>query len=130
MARKTLEQIDASLARWQTRLRRAVNSIERLQKQRKRIAKAKPPAKPEPSAKPAPPVREVIEPPKGEIDTSIPAFLQRKKPDPVAEQIRQDQADAKRRKTAGRIATMKAKRSGETRKMPLTGKAALEAIRG
>lgn len=120
MARKTLEQIDASLARWQTRLRRAVNSIERLQKQRKRIAKAKPPAKPEPP--------EIVEPPKGEIDTSIPAFLQRKKPDPVAEQIRQDQADAKRRKTAGRIATMKAKRNGETRKMPLTGKAALAAI--
>ena len=64
-----------------------------------------------------------------EIDTSIPAFL-RRKPDPVAEQIAAEQKDLKRRKAQGRIATMKAKKSGETRKMPLTGKAALAAIRG
>jgi hypothetical protein len=49
--------------------------------------------------------------------------------DPVAEQIAAEQAETKKKKAQGRIAKMKAKKSGETRKMPLTGKAALEAIR-
>jgi hypothetical protein len=63
------------------------------------------------------------------IDTSIPSFL-RRSPNPVAEAIKVEQAETKRLKAQGRIAKMKAKQSGETRKMPLTGKAALAAIRG
>lgn len=146
MKRKvTIEKIDEALARWQTRLKRAVNTIERLQRQRKRIvaketkawndlAIAPPGAKavkPRPVTEPAPPMRSP-EPPAAtvpEIDTAIPAFLKRSDMD-AADQIRQEQADTKRRKAQGRIATMKAKKSGETRKMPLTGKAALAAIRG
>ena len=129
--RNTLEQVEASISRWQSRLRRAANALAKLEKQRKRLA-AKP-AKTEPLAVTI--MKEIIEPPAppkpvGEIDTSIPAFLQRKKPDPVAEQIVAEQKDLKRRKAQGRIATMKAKKSGETRKMPLTGNAALAAIRG
>lgn len=34
---KTIEQIDAALARWQTRLRRAVNQIDKLRKERMRL---------------------------------------------------------------------------------------------
>jgi hypothetical protein len=63
------------------------------------------------------------------LDTAIPDFLKAGQGDPVAEQIRAEQAEIKRRKSAGRIAKMKAKQSGETRKMPLTGRAALDAIR-
>jgi hypothetical protein len=68
------------------------------------------------------------QPPKD--DLGIPDFLRRSKPDPVAEQIKQEQAETKKIKAAGRIAKMKAKKSGETKKMPLTGKAAIAAIRG
>jgi hypothetical protein len=128
----TLEQVEASITRWQSRLRRAANALAKLEKQRKRLAaKVSAPKLAKPSLAETI-MQETIAPPKpvGEIDTSIPAFLQRKKPDPVAEQIVAEQKDLKRRKAQGRIATMKAKKSGETRKMPLTGKAALAAIRG
>jgi hypothetical protein len=45
-------------------------------------------------------------------------------------QIIAEQEGAKKQKAAARIAKMKAKQSGEASKMPLTGKAALAAIRG
>jgi hypothetical protein len=118
MTKKTIEQIDAGLARWQTRLKRAVNAIERLQKQRKRMAKAA--SKPPVAA--TPPVKSPVD------DLAIPDFLKRE-PDPVAEQIRQEQAETKRAKARGRIEKMKAKQRGDLKKMPLTGRAALEAIR-
>lgn len=71
-------------------------------------------------------------------DLEIPtAFDRRAKPlaetldvDEVAKaMIRQEQADLKKRKAAGRAARRKAKLAGELRRMPLTGKAALDAIR-
>jgi hypothetical protein len=162
MAKKTIEQLDVSIARWQTRLKRAVNAIERLQKQKKRMLK-----KPElgvpasvlvkavkshitRSAKPEPdrhPIEMTITPTapgevtvsvikdKVEADTGIPEFLRRGQAaqkaadDVIADQLRTGQAETKRLKAQGRIAKMKAKKSGETKKMPLSGKAALEAIR-
>jgi imidazoleglycerol phosphate dehydratase HisB len=134
------------LTRGQSRLRRAVNMIDKLEKQLKRMEKAArvdlaiaPPTATRPRAHAAisdlastlgPAIQEAIADQKvTEIDTSIPAFLQRKKLDPAAQQIADEQADIKRRKAAGRIAKMKAKKSGELSKMPLTGKAALDAIR-
>jgi len=47
----------------------------------------------------------------------------------VADSIRAEQAERKKLKARGRIATMKAKQSGATKRMPLTGKAALAALR-
>jgi hypothetical protein len=47
----------------------------------------------------------------------------------IADQIREEQATTKKAKAQGRIAKMKAKKSGDTRKMPLSGKAALDLIR-
>jgi hypothetical protein len=143
MARKrSKEQVAVSLAKWKTRLKRSVTMIDKLEKQLKRMEKAKPdlaiapPLATRPKPKPEPLavtiMREIAAPdptPVREIDTSIPTFLQRRKLDPVAEQMVKDQAETKKKKAAGRIAKMKAKRSGETRKMPLTGNAALEAIR-
>lgn len=59
----------------------------------------------------------------------IPPFLKRQQPDPVAEQIKQEQDETKRKKARGRIEKMKAKQRGDLKKMPLSGKAALDFIR-
>jgi hypothetical protein len=140
--KQTIEQIEASIARWQTRLRRAVRAVEKLEAQKKRLVKrlANLPdlaiAPPLATAVMSHPPSLPINSPTGNvpslnqpIDTSIPDFLQRKKLDPVAEQIAAEQQETKTAKARGRIAKMKAKQSGETRRMPLTGKAALAAIR-
>jgi hypothetical protein len=140
MAKKpvSIEHVSAAISRWQTRLRRAVTMIEKLEKQRKRIEKAaarKPlPVRFEP--KPALSEIEIAALCGGEraaarlaeIDTSIPAFLERKALDPVAEQIKAEQEATKRAKARGRIERMKAKQRGDLKKMPLTGRAALDAI--
>jgi hypothetical protein len=137
----TLEHIDFSISRWKTRLKRAMTAIDKLEKQRKRLGRrglqaGAQPLPPAPRA-PVPTQASVpdlaIAPPLAkavvkEIDTSIPSFL-RRSPDPVAEAIKAEQTETKRLKAKGRIAKMKAKQSGETRKMPLTGKAALATIR-
>ena len=138
----TIETIDASLARWKTRLKRAMTAIGKLEKQRKRLVKAAsspPKPTPVPAAKPEPLavkiLREMAAPDPtpvkaAEIDTEIPAFLRRQpKLDPVAAGIKAEQDETKRRKAVGRIAKLKAKKSGATRKLPLSGRAALEAIR-
>lgn len=135
MAKKpTLETVTTSIARWQTRLRRAVRAIEKLERQRKRLeTKAKsavqlPSAARATAQKADTPHHQPAAHPT-EIDTGIPTFLQRKKLDPVAEQIKAEQEATKKAKARGRIERMKAKRSGDLKKMPLTGKAALAAIR-
>ena len=65
-------------------------------------------------------------------DLGIPDFLRRQgRTDAdvaAAEAIKVEQAAVAKAKASGRIAKMKAKKSGETRKMPLTGKAALALI--
>ena len=180
MARKkkeTIEQLDASIARWKTRLRRAVNTLGTLEKRRKRLA-AKVPASTlvaaveghiERSKRPrahaaladfgatlGPAIREAAEdagmplvkvtshPVTNPNDVKltfepvpdIPDFLKRAKEaaademiDAAAEAIREEQAATKKAKAAGRIAKMKAKKSGETKRMPVSGKAALDLIR-
>jgi hypothetical protein len=142
MATKTLEQIDASLTRWKSRLRRAMTAIDKLEKQRKRLAnkatvRVSVPAHPTvdsettlgavpPKPEPKPAEWSAANP----IADDIPAFLRRQSsPSPVAEQIKAEIEEKKKAKARGRIATMKAKKSGETKRMPLTGKAALAAIR-
>jgi hypothetical protein len=159
MAKKpTLEQVEASIARWKTRLKRAMTALDKLEKQQKRLVKAAAqprvisdaPAKPEPLAvtimkelaapQPVQPARDPSQEAErlmgrpgrgGAGDDDIPAFLRRQSsdPDPVAEQIKAEQAETKAAKARGRIAKMKAKKSGETKKMPLSGRAALDAIR-
>jgi hypothetical protein len=155
MTRKTetIPHLDASIKRWKTRLRRAINKLGELEKKRKRLA-AKPPAVP---------ASTLVAAVKGHIkrqterskqaydaawqaalppDTGIPDFLRRdaavpescpdslikKVDDVIADQIREEQADTKKRKAAGRIAKMKAKKAGDLKKMPLSGKAALDHI--
>jgi hypothetical protein len=144
--RPTITSIDTSLTRWKTRLKRAVTAIDKLEKQTKRLEK-----------KASVPASTLVAAVKGHIkrgglfakivDESIiphepvkpgivaecpdiPDFLRRQsQPDPVAEQIREEQAATKKAKARGRIEKMKAKKAGELKKMPLTGKAALDHIR-
>lgn len=140
-----LERNAAAIKRWRTRLKRAMTMLDKLEKQRKRLeAKSKvveqPPLAPPPrlvdtpetvmhqlakEAKADPVIMRVM----ADDDLAIPTFLQRKKLDPAAEQIKSEQAETKKKKAQGRIAKLKAKQSGATKRMPLSGKAALEAIR-
>lgn len=63
-------------------------------------------------------------------EPAIPPFLQRKADDKAAaDAIRKEQADRKTQKARGRIEKMKAKQRGDTKRMPLSGKDALAAIR-
>lgn len=136
----------AALKRWRTRLKRAMTMIDKLEKQRRRlearpVAKA-PPVETRPPVVPAPPVAakpygEVLDEmdhqakyqPATDDHLDIPGFLRRQDPDPAIEQIRKAQAETKRLKARGRIEKMKAAKRGDLKKMPLTGRAALEAIR-
>lgn len=58
----------------------------------------------------------------------IPTYLKRDAK--AAAEIKQEIADKKRTKALVRVEKLKAKKSGETKRMPLQGKAALAAIRG
>jgi hypothetical protein len=155
MARKTqtIEQLDASIKRWKTRLRRAVNTLGTLEKKRNRLAaKATVSAAFDPvleqlgalTIRPkaeAVPASTLVAAVKGHVarrldpDLDIPEFLRRgqaaqKAVDQViADGIREEQAATKKAKAQGRIAKMKAKKAGDLKKMPLSGKAALDAIR-
>jgi len=150
MTTTKLEQNEAAIKRWRTRLKRAMTMLDKLEKQRKRLAvRASVPAHPTVDSEttlgtvpPAPTLSEALAKQIAEqvpqqvhqsdmLGDDIPAFLRRQTaPSPVAEAIRQEQAETKRLKAKGRIAKMKAKKAGDLKKMPLTGKAALAAIRG
>jgi hypothetical protein len=146
-----LDRNAAAIKRWRTRLKRAMSMLDKLEKQRKRLEAKKPveemtkpelldrletvpqhfwPPRPTRQDK-AELVRAVNEAertePKAVDDLSIPSFL-RRTPDPVAEQIKSDQEATKRQKAKGRIEKMKAKKRGDLKKMPLSGKAALDLI--
>lgn len=67
-------------------------------------------------------------------DVGIPEFLRARErvQDDIAaaEAIKAELVEQKLAKSRGRIAKLKAQKSGETRKMPLSGKAALNHIKG
>lgn len=145
----TLEHNAAALKRWRSRLSRAIRMVEKLERQRKRL-EMKPrtlsqaeivqaiiakPTRPRAHAdigNPStllPAIQEAIADQLPKDDLAIPAFLQRKKLDPEAEQVKAEQDATKKAKARGRIEKMKAKQRGDLKKMPLSGKAALAAIR-
>jgi hypothetical protein len=166
MTRKTetIEQLDASIKKWKTRVKRAMTALDKLEKKRKRlVTKAAVAAAIDPmiaALKPGPITIEVtrqpatekvavlepdntVKPSPGFMELSgtgnnldIPDFLRRgqaaqKAVDQViaTEKLREEIAATKKAKAAGRIAKMKAKKAGDLKKMPLSGKAALDAIR-
>lgn len=130
----------ASLIRTEGRLVTARRRLERIKRaQTKALAQqtAKMQAKPDAS----PPIPVAVA---AEIKATaavigdgldIPGFLARKregerKDREAAAAIRAEQAERKTLKSRGRIAKMKAVQNGDTKRMPLTGRAALAAIRG
>jgi len=137
-----LEENEAAFRRWQSRLTRAANKLRKLDQEHRRLLREM--KRPLPADKPdrvrqedvqAAPQPVNVDAPKLHEDLSIPEFLRRglaaqvAVDDEVAKaRIRAEIDDKKKRKTAGRIAKLKAQQSGETRKMPLAGKAALAKI--
>lgn len=127
---RAIEQRDAVI----TKLVKLEARIKTLRRQAQRYEKlaGQPPA---PKAAPKPPAMPVVETVKASPpDEGIPDFLKRKKDgearDAAAKaEILAEQAERKKTKAHNRIGDMKAKQRGDTKRMPLTGKAALEAIR-
>jgi len=152
MAKKprTFESIDADMAKQRTRLKRAIGAIYRLERERKNLARAARPRGSIDLADPigtiGPAIREsiadqkvtgapvtmiAVAAPEGD---GIPDFLDRRKAADKADaeakaKIEADNAERKKAKALGRIATMKAKKSGDTKRMPLSGRAALDMIK-
>ena len=161
----SIEHLDTLAKRLRARLKRTMNALDKLEKQKARLLKAakapmvktvafepmfedavpvSPPAYPtvdsETTLGALPPLSVADEADRitmaraglagSHDDLGIPAFLRRqsKADADVAAEIKAEQAAVSKAKAAGRIAKMKAKKSGETRKMPLTGKAALALI--
>ena len=143
--RMSLSEIEAAINRWETRLFRAATALMKLRQQRKRI---KDPASMKrhdehprstdaaikvmgvkiPLDNEPPLIALPVEP---KDDLSVPAFLQRAKnpADKMAKsEIVAAQAEHKKRKAMSSTAKRKAAAKGETRKMPLSGKAALAYI--
>ena len=121
---RTLDKRDETLdrlVRLTTKVKALTKAVERAQK---RMAAMPKPAPAAVIAPPPPP------PPAPELNDEMPDFLRRSKPDAVGQQIAAEIAERKKAKSRGRIATMKAKKSGETKRMPLEGKDALKAIFG
>jgi len=154
----SIEHLDTLAKRLRARLKRTMNALDKLEKQKARLLKAakaptvktvtfepmfedavpvSPPAYPtvdsETTLGALPPVNIARAGLAGSHDDlGIPDFLRRQgRTDAdvaAAEAIKVEQAAVAKAKASGRIAKMKAKKSGETRKMPLTGKAALALI--
>jgi hypothetical protein len=128
-----LDRNAAAIKRWRTRLKRAMSMLEKLEKQRRRLEKprlipvgvhAKIVDETVMATLQAAPV---VTTPTPADDLGIPSFL-RRNPDPVVEAIKAEQAETKKLKAKGRIEKMKAKKRGDLKKMPLSGKAALDLI--
>ena len=134
---RTVAQRDgclANLVKYETKLKTLRRQAQRLERAMAKPVTAPPVPVPQAVAPaPAPAVSDVTDIPVTEL--AIPDFLDRKKAseqrDRIArEAIEREIAERKKTKARARIETMKAKQRGDTKKMPLTGKAALEAIRG
>jgi hypothetical protein len=151
-----LQRISKSLERLHRRLKRTINAVDKLERRRKRLCRpvALPRLTPEEARieqlaakyeEPAPMTQSesprvtktqsesprVASTPPADLD--IPTFLQRKRDgeerDRIAsEAILQEQAERKRNKAKARAEEAKAKKSGAATRMPLQGKAALDAI--
>ncbi len=146
MARKpkhTPEQVEAALARWRSKLKYAFGAVERYEREQKRLERASRPRGHADFSDLAgtigPAIRESIKdqkviaaPPATPVsdDLAIPDFLRR---EPQADidariQIEVEQANKRIAKSRARISKMKAKKAGDTKKMPLSGRAALDHI--
>jgi hypothetical protein len=125
----TLEQIERSLGRLRSRLYRTVNAINKLEKAHRRIKRRMELERVQPKPEPQ---QVAARAPVASDDLSIPPIFIRPRLNQADEaakaEILAQQEATKKAKTATRIAKLKADKSGDTKRMPLTGKAALAAI--
>jgi hypothetical protein len=140
-AAKQLRRRDAALRvlmREEVKLGAAQRALARAER-RLAKAQAEPQDCPVAAAPPAPapvppaPAAPSQEPPRAlqTVAEGIPGFLDRRTPrTPEAEQLAAEIEGKRVAKSRARIATLKADRAGERKRMPLEGKAALAAIRG
>jgi len=126
----------AKLIKLDGKLRMATKAVTRAEKRLQTE-----PAK-QPAARPATPVEIAVAPLPPDLqkeyretadEPAIPDFLQRKaegerKDAEARAEILAEQEASKRRKASARIGKMKAAKAGDTKRMPLSGKAALAAI--
>lgn len=133
---RTIAQRDgclANLVRYEIRIKALRRQVQRLERAMAQPVTAKPEPKPQPAASaPASKASDVTDIPVSELP--IPDFLDRRKSAEQRDKIARDailaaQTERKKNKARVRIETMKAKQSGATKRVPLTGKAALEFIR-
>jgi hypothetical protein len=150
MSKLDIATLDARIKRWKTKMTRAVNAIVKLEKQRARLQKKQlnaayaetskainkvafmgMPVRKEKAAPDTPPPIQP-ETPHPADDMAIPGFLQRKpSPRPIdkdavrAAELKAQVEARKKAKTEAR----KVQRSKAGRAMPLSGKAALDAIK-
>lgn len=132
------EETIARLIRLDAKVKAARRQLARYEKLAAQPPKPKPEPKVEVKPEPKKPVSDVTDISMSEMrgdDLRIPDFLQRKaegdrKDAEAKAQILAEQAAGKRKKSLARVGKILADKSGESRKMPLTGKAALAAIRG
>jgi hypothetical protein len=127
-----LAACEASLKRWQTRLKRAVSKVNELDRQRRRLQAQMDPARHELiSGADQQPVNPVID------DLAIPPELRRTMEDRTRDQLAA-RTEAETDPVIVKVNRERLKRMDEKRRgrsmfdqhaMPLTGKAALEAIR-
>src|SRR5215472_6877913 len=106
-----IDHNEAAIKRWRTKLKRAMSTLEKLERQRKRLltAAARPPVAQTPQVAKMPPVEKTppvasappVEAKSDKLD--IPGFLRRQDPDPGIAQVKAEQAETKRRKARGRI---------------------------
>ena len=127
VARLTVQRDDLidKLTRVAAKLKAARKAVERLAKPVIPKAAVTPP-KPVPVVAVTPPASAPTPP----VDSGVPDFLRRSKLDAVSQAVAVEVEEKRKAKSRGRIAKMKAKQSGETRKMPLQGRDALRAIHG
>jgi hypothetical protein len=150
------DRVIEKLKRWRSRLKRAVNAIDKLERQRarleRRMADAKDSERAKVKAAHDAAMALINEEPSGEPSTRLPLILSRVETKPTsrgetipdflrrqkegerkeaeaAKAIKAEQEDRRKQKSRGRVAKMMAKKAGDLDRMPLSGKAALAAIR-
>jgi hypothetical protein len=123
----TLEQIERSLEKLRSRLYRTVNKIHMLEKAERRIRRR--------MELEATPKSEPVVTPPATLDIKEQPWIKSASRGNLTEAdkaaiagIEAAQAERKAAKTTARIAKLKASKAGDTKRMPLTGKAALAAI--
>ena len=141
------EDVEAALARWRTKLKRAFGAVERLEQRQKRMRPRGHALISDLAGTIGPAIRESIKdqkvigkpvamiaiaaPELKAVEDAIPDFLRRT---PQADiearvQIEVEQANQRLARSRARISKLKAKKAGDLKKMPLSGKAALDHIR-